>query len=198
VEELIPNSMNKKNTILINCFGGPSSGKSTMCAGLFTKLKCLGVDSEMALEYAKDVIWEESFKKLDNQIYIFAKQLHRLKRLQGKVDVIITDSPIILSTIYVDAYNVKEDNTTFKKLIIEEHRKFNAINFFIKRVHTYEPNGRLQTLEQAEQIDNKIKEILTKNELPFEIIIGDLKFIDDTAERIMKAIEKTEELNFLS
>lgn len=39
---------------VINLFAGPGSGKSTTCAGVFSKLKLAGVNCEMALEYAKD------------------------------------------------------------------------------------------------------------------------------------------------
>jgi adenylate kinase family enzyme len=67
-------------TLVVNLFAGPGSGKSTFCASVFAKLKILGIDSEMSLEYAKDIVWEESYQKLDHQIYIFGKQLHRLQR----------------------------------------------------------------------------------------------------------------------
>ena len=64
--------------IVVNLFAGPGSGKSTTCAGVFSKLKLAGVNCEMALEYAKDKVWENSLDVLDDQIYVFGKQLHRL------------------------------------------------------------------------------------------------------------------------
>ena len=77
--------------IIINLFAGPGSGKSTTCAGLFSKLKLAGINCEMVLEYAKELVWENNLETLDDQIYIFAEQLHRINRLKNKVDVIITD-----------------------------------------------------------------------------------------------------------
>ena len=56
-----------KKTIFVNLFGGPSTGKSTLCASIFSELKIKGVDCEMALEYVKDLVWEESFEKIKNQ-----------------------------------------------------------------------------------------------------------------------------------
>ena len=45
-----------KHTIVVNLIGGPGSGKSTTAAGLFYNLKKLGINCEMALEYAKDKV----------------------------------------------------------------------------------------------------------------------------------------------
>lgn len=66
-------------TIIINLFGGPGTGKSTLMAQLYAKLKILGYETEMAPEFAKEKVWEESYKTLEDQIYVFAKQLHKIK-----------------------------------------------------------------------------------------------------------------------
>ena len=42
--------------IVVNLFAGPGSGKSTTCAGLFSKLKLAGIYCEMVLEYAKELV----------------------------------------------------------------------------------------------------------------------------------------------
>ena len=99
--------------IVVNLFAGPGSGKSTTCAGVFSKLKLIGINCEMALEYAKDKVWENSLDVLNDQIYIFGNQLHRINRLKDKVDVIITDSPLLLSIVY----NC-EENKIFNERVI--------------------------------------------------------------------------------
>ena len=43
-----------KETLVVNLFGGPGTGKSTMMAGIFAKLKSLGYDCEMCVEFAKE------------------------------------------------------------------------------------------------------------------------------------------------
>ncbi len=157
-----------KKTLFINLFGGPGTGKSTLCASVFTQLKIKGVDCEMALEYAKDVVWEESFTKLKNQIYIFGKQHSRIHRLQGKVDVVITDSPLINSIVYDIT-----DNPHLKSLVLYEFKKLNTINYFLKRSTMYNPNGRMQTMEDAIKVDEKYKLLLEENDIPYlEIEIG--------------------------
>ena len=157
-----------KHTLFINLFGGPGTGKSTLCASVFTELKIRGIDCEMALEYAKDVVWEESYSKLKNQIYIFGKQHSRIHRLKGKVDVVITDSPLINSIVY-DVTN----NEYLKGLVLHEFDKLNTLNYFLKRGTNYNPNGRMQTMEDALRVDEKYKELLDENKIHYhEIEIG--------------------------
>lgn len=156
------NIKEEKKTLVVNLYGGPGSGKSTTCAGVFERLKLNGVNCEMATEYAKDKVWEESFKTLDDQIYVFGKQLHKIKRLLGKVEVIITDSPL-LNSIQYDA----EKNETFHKLVLDQNNRLNNINFFIIRNEHYETNGRMQTLEESKEIDKSILSILNENNIDF-------------------------------
>jgi len=151
-----------KNTIFINLFGGPGVGKSTLCAMIFAELKIKGVDCEMALEYAKDVVWEESFRKLSNQIYIFGKQHHRIHRLKGKVDVVITDSPLLNSVVY-DA----TENLDLRNLILSEFKSLNTLNYYVDRVFAYEENGRVQNQEQAIEKDKTYKKLLEDNSIPY-------------------------------
>lgn len=158
----------KKETIFINLFGGPGSGKSTLCGSVFAKLKKSGVDCELALEYVKDLVWEESFKKIENQVYIFAKQQHTLFRLNGKVDVVITDSPLINSIIYY-----KGDNEHFEKFVLAEFNRLNSVNYYIKRAFAYVENGRMQNLEEAIKVDIKYKDFLNENDIPYSVLNAD-------------------------
>lgn len=150
----------KNKTILVNLFAGPGTGKSTMMAGLFSELKYRGVNCEMAPEFAKEKVWEESLKILEDQIYIFGKQLHTIHRIHGKVDVIITDSPLLLSLIYG-----KNESPSFKNLVLDVHHRFDNINIFLHRKKVYNPAGRLQTEEEAKVKDQEILEMLNKNNI---------------------------------
>lgn len=162
----------EKKTLLINFYGGPGCGKSTICAGLFYQLKILGYNCEMALEFAKDKVWEESYKVLDDQIYILGKQFHKLYRLKDKVDIIITDSPILLS-----AYYQKIRSKALEDLILECRREFNNIDIFLERSTDYDPNGRMQTQGEALKIDDGIKSLLQE------------KFIEYTSRPKEEAID---------
>lgn len=90
----------RKNTLVVNLFDSPGTGKSSEMAYIFYQLKSRGINAEKASEFAKDKVWEESVEVFKNQAYIFGKQYFRLSRVAGKVDVVITDSPILLSMFY--------------------------------------------------------------------------------------------------
>jgi nicotinamide riboside kinase len=154
-----------KQTLVINLIGGPGSGKSTCASGIFYQLKKLGINCELALEFAKDKVWEESIKILDDQLYVFGKQYHKLFRLNGKVDVIITDSPLLISILYN-----KTPSEYFDKLVVEQYHTFNNLLFFINRAENYQTEGRLQTKEESEGLDNIIKEILQDNNISYDEI----------------------------
>ena len=174
-----------KKTLFINLFGGPGSGKSTLCASIFTELKIRGVDCEMALEYAKDMVWEGSFNKLKNQIYIFGKQHSRINRLDGKVDVVITDSPLVNSIIY-DITN----NPHLKGLVLYEFAKLNTFNYFLNRGYSYNPNGRMQTMEDALKVDEIYKNLLHENNITYTDITLGMNNAEMIANEVIEEISK--------
>ena len=151
-----------KNTIVVNLIGGPGSGKSTCASGIFYKLKQSGINCELALEFAKDKVWEDSIKVLDDQLYIFGKQYHKLFRLKDKVDVIITDSPLLVSILYN-----KTQSKYFDDLVVEQYNTFNNMLFFINRPDTYQTEGRLQSANDAKTIDDETKSMLKDNNIPY-------------------------------
>lgn len=146
------------STIVVNMFAGPGAGKSTMTADVFSKLKWQDIDCEMALEYAKSVVWEGSTGILDDQIYVFGQQLHRQFVLEDKVSVILTDSPLLLSILYDES-----QNEHFKNLVLQQFNRNHNINIYLRRRKRYNKNGRMQTHEQAIDKDNQLRAILDTN-----------------------------------
>jgi hypothetical protein len=156
-----------KQTLVVNFFAGPGAGKSTTAAGVFCDLQTRGVNCEIAAEFAKDLVWEERFTTFKDQIYLFGKQYHRIFRLLGQVDVVLTDSPILLSPIY-DA----EKRASLEQLVIEEHRKMWTYNVFLTRKKPFNAKGRNQNLEESKQLDCLIADLLYKHGVPFETFDG--------------------------
>ena len=174
---------NKKETIVINLIGGPGCGKSTVAAGLFYELKRLGVSCELVCEYTKEKVWEESFNVLNDEIYLFAKQLHKQWRLKDKVDYIITDHCLLNSVIYN-----KINSNSFNNLVFEEFNKFSNINFFITRGDKYETAGRIETEEESKQLDKDFKELFNKNKIAYKEVKYD-SAVNDIVEELNLVIK---------
>lgn len=161
--------MENSKPIVINLFAGPGAGKSTGAAYIFSQLKMLGINCEYISEFAKDKTWEGNLFALSCQEYVFGKQSYRLFRCADKVDVIITDSPIILSIIYNHDEVLGED---FNNVVLKKFNSYNNLNYFIKRDKPYQPIGRNETENEAKNIDNTIKDFLASKDVDFCEIVG--------------------------
>ena len=84
-----------KQTLIINLIAGPCSGKSTVAAELFARLKKMGIHCELVSEYIKDRIYEENKTMPINQIAIFGMEHYNISTKIGKVDVIVHDGSFI-------------------------------------------------------------------------------------------------------
>lgn len=142
---------------VINLYGGPGTGKSTTAAGLFSLMKLKGHKVEFASEYAKDMVWDKAYEVLNDQLFIFAQQHRKIRRLeQHGVDFVITDSPLLLSLNYAP----KGYFHAFEDLVEEVYDSFNNIDVFLHRVKPYAPYGRRQSEESAKEMDETIKHIV--------------------------------------
>jgi hypothetical protein len=173
-----------KKPIILNFLGGPGSGKSTLASRVFTEMKEMRLNVELNTEFAKDLTWEKSFGVLSNQLYVFAKQQHRIFRVANEVDFIVTDSPLILSLIYGEMY-IPDMSQTFKDLIVEEYTKYPRFDVMMERVHEYQELGRNQDLEKAKEIDRQIGDIYHKQGWEFDLMIHGHK---EAGQKIIKKL----------
>ena len=156
---------------VINLFGGPGVGKSTLRAELFGLMKKNQKNVEEVTEFAKDKTWEKNFSALSDQLFVLANQNRRLDRLKDQVEWVVSDSPILLGIHYKTPDYLPN---SFERLTFELWDTYENYNFVIKRNHPYDPVGRNQTAEEAAQIDQDIIDMLDRNNIPFtEILSGD-------------------------
>lgn len=152
-----------KQTLVINLIGGPCSGKSTISAELFARLKKMGIHCELVPEYIKERIYEDNKTMPLHQISLFGMEHYAITNKIGKVDVIVHDGSFINNIIYK-----KEDNSEFDNLIISEYKKFNNLDFFIKRGNIeFEEYGRIHNLKQSKELDRIIKDTYDNYNLSF-------------------------------
>lgn len=180
-------------TIVVNFFAGSSAGKSVLASDIFSALKKKNVETELALEFAKDLVWEKNYETLKNQILVFGNQFHRIDRLINKVDVVITDSPLLLSSIFKQNHIIFKQNNisnNFDKLVLEVFSYYNNLNYFIERTHPFNPNGRVEkNVEEAIANDNQIKQLLINNNITYKSITSENESINSIVNDIMKMLK---------
>lgn len=172
--------------LVVNMFGAPGAGKSTGAAYIFSKLKMAGVNAELVTEFAKDKVWEGSKAVFDNQAYIFGKQYFRISRLQGKVDVVITDSPILLSSFYAHDDVLGDE---FDKLCTKVFGSYNSMNVFIDRVKPYNPSGRFQNEAESDELARVMQDFLEEHNVACVHYDGSIEGYDTLVAHIFERMK---------
>lgn len=173
--------------ILINLFGAPGAGKSTGAAYIFSKLKMHGINAELVTEFAKDKVWEESKAVFNNQAYIFGKQYFKISRCADKVDVVVTDSPLLLSLVYNNDPVLGEE---FNNLVRKVFNSYNSRNYYLQRTKEYNPVGRFQNEAESDQIGDEILNLLNEEGIYFVSTTGDTAGYNSIVEDILVLLDK--------
>jgi len=152
-------------TKIINIFGGPGIGKSTVIAGLFHQMKINQISVEVANEFAKDLVWNNQFDILtEDQLYVFAHQHRRIYRLIDKVDYIIADCPLLMCIPYI----AKGFYENLEPLIVEAWNSFDNQSFVLNRpTFNYESGGRYQDEEGSIKKHEEIIDVLIKYDVRY-------------------------------
>lgn len=160
-------------SLIINLYGGPSSGKTTTSLGLTALLKEDGVNAELIQEYVKQWAWEKRVPVNYDQFYIFGKQSRKEYSLFKEVDVLVSESPIALVSYYTHLYGTHEQDLLFRVMTktyyeMVKNEGHEILNFWINRVKPYDTRGRYQTEDQAKEIDYKLKSHLEDLNIVFD------------------------------
>ena len=184
--------MEKKKPLVVNFFGSPGAGKSTLAASVFAKLKMNGISCELVDEYVKGAVWEDRLKIIQNQLYLFGKQFNKLARIGNNVDIIITDSPIVLGIYYNRLNSPKFDfnEKVFAPLVLECHNYYKNINVLVKQHFKYDTKGRYQTEEQAISMEKEIEQMYQQYNLPYIKTISSEKTANLIATSLIDFVKK--------
>lgn len=177
-------------TKIINLFGGPGIGKSSIAAGLTYKLKKQHVTCDNPYEFPKLLAWDENHSAIRDQLFVLANQHRGIVKSYGKVDYIILDSPILLSLTYKSFYKSNEYPATlygesFDNMVLDIYNRYDNINIVLKRSEGKHNNSeRYQNLEESIELDTVIENSLKNNDLPYHTVNVDGK----TVKNILKLI----------
>ena len=177
----------KKKTTIINIAGGPGTGKTTVAAQLFSKLKEMGYEVENVSEFAKELVWEGRKEAFNDRLYMHSEQNHRLMQMNNKLDYIITDSPLFLTSVYNNYYLKDKFPKSYNNMIdivsLETFNLYNNKVYLLNRDTKYKVIGRRESIKDAVEIDKDIKTYLIKNKIKYKEIT-----LDNAIQEILKDI----------
>lgn len=158
--------------IVVNLYGGPSAGKSTTRADIFQKLKKAGVNCEEVREYAKKLVWQKRNLSIACQPYLFGKQLHETVTLDGQVDVVITDSPLLLCNVYARLGGTTYPESFFQ-CVADISAQMDTMDYFLTRNWNYQAEGRRQDEDEATEVSGLIRNLLDEHGIDYQDLAGD-------------------------
>lgn len=178
-------SKGESMTKVVNLLGGSGLGKSTTAALVYGELKMRGYNAELVREYVKEWAWAGKKVGPFGQPIIYGQQLQRESDLYGKVDFIITDSPLILCPIYQQFYAGHDSLKTQVISDLNSAKEMNVdhVNFLLNRTKPFKEDGRYETEEMAKRVDTAVRGFLDYHKLPYTYVDAEddkkIKFIVD-------------------
>ena len=170
-------------TKVINILGAPGTGKSTYAAKLFAEMKAEGFSCELVQEFAKEIVYADNEKLRNDQLIVIGEQYRRTFVLDGKIDYIITDSPILLGIIYNKLTTKPYPSQHFDAICQNAFERFENINIFLTHQSNriYQQSGRVEDFKQSLEIQKQISKFITENDLKYalnpsvEVVVAALK-----------------------
>src|SRR3989344_1129286 len=182
----------KIKTYIINLLGGPGIGKTTMAALLFAKLKLKKYTVEYVQEYAKKLVWTETYDILNNQYMVSTSQYKLFKAINNKVNIIVTDGSLFHGLYYnrTNPNNTSNVDKTEEK-IMEYFNEFNNINILLIRGnYEYEQAGRYHSETEAKEMDIALKNILVEKNIKYTEFLAEENSINDIINFVENYIKK--------
>jgi nicotinamide riboside kinase len=176
----------KKSALIVNLFGGPGIGKTTLAARIFADLKARDIEAACPEEYAKIAIWQGRSYLLDNQLILLGRGWDTITSLAVKVDVIILDSPLLLASHYAGS----SEQEHFHQTVLDYHRRHDRMNILLERVPgaTYSTSGRRETSQQAIGIDAQLESLLDMSGEDFSRVSAQQETMPALIEYLVDAV----------
>ncbi len=160
----------------IAIIGSPGSGKTTLSAGLFYNLKCIGEHVEIVPELIKYKVYKninfelEGFDILNTLEQKEFEEIFETDNAKKQIDHIICEAPLCNGYFYSSFYDKSLEFPILKKIAESKINTYD-IMLFVERIpeSEYVTFGRKESFEQAkkleEHINQKLIELNYKNKI---------------------------------
>lgn len=155
-------SFKTNRKVIVNLYGTPGSGKSTLAFLIMGELKRRGVQAHFVEEKIKLRAFDKTPLAKSEQIFYQREQERALEAATDAdgPEVIVTDSPLLLSCYYSVLTKV-EDDPTFADISVSPTLTFHKnINLWVNPWKEFSSEGRFHTEEEAEGMASRMKELI--------------------------------------
>jgi hypothetical protein len=148
------------NTLLVNLYGAPCSGKSVKMMQLAVVGKMRRVFCELSAEVAKEYVVQHIPITRDIQLQLTAEQFRRTRCFVGHVEVLVTDAPPLIGAFYA-GYREMPDLDALEQTFTQYDADLRAaahkvIHVYMWRNHPYDEAGRLESECEDETISQRM------------------------------------------
>jgi len=167
-------------------------GKSITATNIRAQLGFKGYDVELVDEVIKDWTYIPRIPTSSDSLFLQASQIQKedIRLRTGKVDIIVTDSPVMLQYFYAWYHNDPFKSGMFLNAI-EWDKRYPSLNIFIEREDRfYNETGRYEKIEEANKIDVAIKKVLKTTNINYTSFSCLAQ--DDIVNYIIGEIEKND------
>lgn len=175
---------------LVNIFGAPGTGKSTLAAGLVHALKMDGHEAVLVPELFKVLALKNHQPTYLDEVLLFGKQIEIESQYYGLAKFIVSECPLELHAFYVDYGNIASESGA-----VFGERGTDAASQLVRRLrHTrpevsvdnfvlmpgsfaYSREGRYQNEQESNRIARNLLDYLSGYGIPYRLPNPDATFI---------------------
>ena len=146
---------------VVNLYGAPCSGKSTLAFELVGKLRRMGLRAEHVRDIPReDVLWS-SWGQLRDTLRHVANIHHAISMVDQVADVVVVEAPLLLFLAYMPP-----DDAELAALVKAYHKRQDSLNLFLERnpAFAYDPVGRDCDAHEAQRRGQSIRQILDEQD----------------------------------
>lgn len=178
------------NTLHVNFWGNPGVGKSGLAGELYGRLSGKGYLAELVKEYAKELQYRGELVRKDRrtgedveteQMIISTEQFRREAEYEDRVQVIVTDSPVLQGVVFAPAH-YRTELTSILRQLTAGWRSIDVLLVRDVRLD-YQSRGRIQSPEESMALRPEIESVLRTERPDFVTLHA-----DEALERVFDVV----------